>query len=97
MSQACAFVQALQAAGENPTREGIVAAVQDGGMDFQGPLAPFRYSDTSHLGISGASIYQIKGGVPEYLTPVLQTDIGDSAVEEYTGEESTPPESGIPG
>ncbi|MFN3543199.1 MAG: amino acid-binding protein, partial [Rhodococcus sp. (in: high G+C Gram-positive bacteria)] len=78
--------------------EGIVAAIQDGGMDFEGPqLAPFRYSEDSHLGISGASVFQIRGGVPEYLTPVLQTDIGDSAVEEYTGEESTPPESGIPG
>ncbi|MFI8565411.1 ABC transporter substrate-binding protein [Rhodococcus sp. NPDC078407] len=98
LSQAYAFVQALQAAGENPTREGIVAAIQDGGQDFEGPqLAPFRYSEESHLGISGASVFQIRGGVPEYLTPVLQTDIGDSAVEEYTGEESTPPESGIPG
>ncbi|CCQ13754.1 Amino acid/amide ABC transporter substrate-binding protein, HAAT family [Rhodococcus sp. AW25M09] len=98
MSQAYAFVQALEAAGENPTREGIVAAVQDDGMDFEGPqLAPFRYSESSHLGISGASVFQIQGGVPEYLTPVLQTDIGDSAVEEYTGEASTPPESGIPG
>ncbi|KQU45002.1 amino acid-binding protein [Rhodococcus sp. Leaf278] len=98
LSQAYAFVQALEAAGENPTREGIVAAIQDGGQDFEGPqLAPFRYSEESHLGISGASVFQIRGGVPEYLTPVLQTDIGDSAVEEYTGEESTPPESGIPG
>ncbi|MCZ4518194.1 ABC transporter substrate-binding protein [Rhodococcus ruber] len=98
LSQAYAFVQALEAAGENPTREGIVAAIQDGGKDFEGPqLAPFRYSEESHLGISGASVFQIRGGVPEYLTPVLQTDIGDSAVEEYTGEESTPPESGIPG
>lgn len=98
LSQAYAFVQALQAAGENPTREGIVSAIQDGGKDFEGPqLAPFRYSESSHLGISGASVFQIRGGVPEYLTPVLQTDIGDSAVEEYTGEESTPPESGIPG
>ncbi|MDJ0395575.1 ABC transporter substrate-binding protein [Rhodococcus sp. G-MC3] len=97
MSQAYAFVQALQAAGENPTREGIVTAIADGGMDFAGPqLAPFRYSDTSHLGISGASVFQIENGKPEYLTPVLQTDIGDSAVEEYTGEESTPPASGIP-
>ncbi|ORI14550.1 hypothetical protein BJD99_05265 [Rhodococcus sp. 1163] len=64
---------------------------------FEGPqLAPFRYSEDSHLGISGASIYQIKNGVPDYLTPVMQTDIGDSPVVEYEGEESTPPESGIP-
>lgn len=97
LSQAYAFVTALQAAGENPTREGIVDAIQAGGMDFEGPqLAPFRYSEDSHLGISGASIYQIKNGVPEYLTPVMQTDIGDSPVVEYEGEESTPPESGIP-
>ncbi|MGB6180435.1 MAG: ABC transporter substrate-binding protein [Rhodococcus sp. (in: high G+C Gram-positive bacteria)] len=97
MSQAYAFVQALQAAGENPTRESIVAQLQSRGQDFEGPqVAPFRYSESSHLGISGASVYQVKGGVPDYLTPVLVTDIGDGPVEEYTGEESTPPESGIP-
>ncbi|MGB3772084.1 MAG: ABC transporter substrate-binding protein [Rhodococcus sp. (in: high G+C Gram-positive bacteria)] len=97
MSQAYAFVQALQAAGENPTRESIVAQLQSRGQDFEGPqVAPFRYSESSHLGISGASVYQVKSGVPDYLTPVLVTDIGDGPVEEYTGEESTPPESGIP-
>ncbi|WP_328812190.1 ABC transporter substrate-binding protein [Rhodococcus sp. NBC_00297] len=97
MSHAYAFVQALQAAGENPTRESIVAALQSQGKDLPGPqLAPFRYSEDSHLGISGASVYKITNGKPENLTPVLVTDIGDSAVEEYTGEEATPPESGIP-
>ncbi|MGN7133685.1 ABC transporter substrate-binding protein [Rhodococcoides corynebacterioides] len=97
MSHAYAFVQALQAAGENPTRESIVSALQSDGKSFEGPqLAPFRYSPESHLGISGANVYRIRNGVPENLTPVLVTDIGDAPVEEYTGERATPPESGIP-
>jgi ABC-type branched-subunit amino acid transport system substrate-binding protein len=98
MSQAYTFVQALQAAGENPTREGIVAAVEKAGGDFEGPgLAPFRFTSESHLGISGMSVVEIKAGVGEELTPVLVTDIGDAPIEEDdSAAKDTPPENGIP-
>ena len=45
MSQAYTFVQALQAAGEDLTRDGLVEAVEEVGADCEGPqLAPFRYT-----------------------------------------------------
>ncbi|MPZ80333.1 MAG: ABC transporter substrate-binding protein [Actinophytocola sp.] len=98
MSQAYTFVQALQAAGENPTREGIVAAIEKAGADFEGPgLAPFRFSADSHMGISGMQLVEIKGGVGEELTPVLVTDIGDAPIEEDDSAASdSPPDNGIP-
>jgi branched-chain amino acid transport system substrate-binding protein len=98
MSQAYTFVQALQAAGPNPTREGIVEAVERTGGDFEGPaLAPFRFSGDSHLGISGMQLVELKGGVGEELTPVLVSDLGDAPIEEDDSAASdSPPENGLP-
>lgn len=99
MSQAYTFVQALQAAGEDVTREGIVEALEEQGGSFEGPgLAALRYSEDSHLGISGMQVVRLKGGVGEPQTPVLVTDIGDAPIEEESGGhgDDAPPESGIP-
>ncbi len=99
MSEAYTMVQALVAAGPDLTREGLVAAVEEGGASFEGPgLAPFRYSADSHMGISGVRLVEIQGERTEELTPVLTTDIGDAPIEEDTSGagEDTPPEGGIP-
>ncbi|MCT2583503.1 ABC transporter substrate-binding protein [Actinophytocola gossypii] len=98
MSQAYTFVQALQAAGQDLTREGIVAAIEEHGGGFEGPaLAPFRFSADSHMGISGMQVVRLQGGVGEELTPVLVTDIGDAPIEEDdSAAEDAPPDSGIP-
>lgn len=99
MSQAYTFVQALQAAGPNPTREGIVEAIEQAGSEFEGPaLAPFRYSSDSHMGISGLRVSELKDGKAEALTPVLVTDIGDAPItEDNSGAgNDSPPEDGIP-
>ena len=62
MSQAYTIVQALQAAGQNLTRDGIVEAIETAGADWEGPvLAPFRYSADSHMGTSGMSIDPHRG------------------------------------
>ena len=99
MSQAYAFVEALAAAGENPTRDGIVEALEEQGEDFEGPqLAPFRYSADSHFGISGMRLVELNGGIGEELTPVLVTDTGDAEITEDDSDqaEDAPPESGLP-
>lgn len=98
MAQAYTFVQALVAAGEDLTRESIVETLEEQGGSFEGPgVAPFRYSEESHLGISGMTVVEIKGGVGEELTPVWTTDIGDAeVVEDDSGAGDAPPESGIP-
>ncbi|WP_182524528.1 ABC transporter substrate-binding protein [Nocardioides dongkuii] len=99
MSHAYAFVQALQEAGEDLTRDGLVEAMEEVGQDLDGPqLAPYRYSGDSHLGISGLRLVELQGGVGEPLTPVLTTDIGDVEItEDESGQaDDAPPESGIP-
>jgi ABC-type branched-subunit amino acid transport system substrate-binding protein len=98
MSEAYAFVQALEAAGPNPTREGLVQAVEKMGDNIPGPpLAPFRYSAKSHLGISGMNIVRIQGGKTVPLTPVETTDIGTAPVKnDSSAAGDAPPASGIP-
>lgn len=99
MSEAYAFVQALVAAGEDLTRESLVAALEEQGGDFDGPqLAPYRFSEDSHLGISGLRVVELRGGESKELTDVLVTDIGDAEiVPDDSGQAGdAPPESGIP-
>jgi hypothetical protein len=97
MSQAYTFVQALQAAGPNPTRQSLVQAVERAGAQFQGPwVAPFRFSADRHAGISGVEVTRITGGKTESLTPVLVTDNGDAPITQSASRPTTPPANGIP-
>ena len=99
MSQAYTFVQALVAAGEDLTRDGLVEAMEEVGGDLEGPnLAPYRYSADSHLGISGMRVVELQNGEGEDKTPVLVTDIGDAEISEDSSDQAndSPPESGIP-
>jgi ABC-type branched-subunit amino acid transport system substrate-binding protein len=98
MSEAYTFVQALKAAGENPTRESIVKAMEEQGGSFDGPnLAPYRYSADSHLGISGMKIIKLKGNTSTDVTPVQVTDIGDAPItDDDSAAKDAPPSSGIP-
>lgn len=98
MSQAYTFVQALQAAGDDVTRSGVVEALEQQGGSFEGPgKAPFRYSADSHLGISGMSVIELQGGKGEELAPVQVTDIGGAEItEDDAAAQDAPPESGIP-
>ena len=99
MSYAYAFVQALQAAGEDLTRDGLVEAVEEVGTELDGPqLAPYRFTEDSHMGISGLELVRFKGATSEPLTKVLVTDIGDAEItEDSSGQaDDAPPSSGIP-
>ncbi|RSN29570.1 amino acid-binding protein [Amycolatopsis sp. WAC 01416] len=99
MAQAYTFVQTLQAAGKDLTRERLVEVIQQSGKAFEGPgLAPFRYSADSHLGISGMSVVELKGGVGKDLTPVLVTDLDDAPIKaDDSAANDAPPPNGIPG
>lgn len=97
MAGAYTFVQALAAAGEDVTREGIVKAIEENGSDFKGPAyAPFDYSADSHRGISGVRVVQVKGGKVQDVTEVKTTDEGDTPIEDYTTPPAAPDEDGIP-
>ncbi|MCZ2817408.1 ABC transporter substrate-binding protein [Modestobacter sp. VKM Ac-2984] len=97
MAQAYTTVQALQAAGQNPTRDDLIEAIEIAGGDWEGPvLAPFRYSEESHMGTAGMSISRITGDTTEQVEPVQLTDIGDAPIEDFDGEPAEVPENGIP-
>ena len=102
MAQAYSTVQALQAAGQNPTRQSIVKAIETDGKNWQSALvAPLRYSDkpssNSHAGVGGMTVAQISNGGVKDLTPVLTTTNGSgSDPKESSAKEATPPSSGIP-
>ncbi len=54
------FVEALQKAGKNLTRQGIVDAIEKGG--FKGPgIAPLQYSKTNHSGYGGVQLGKVIG------------------------------------
>ena len=95
MSVGYLFVQALLAAGKNPTRESLLAAVQKGG--FQGPgIVPLRFSASDHSGYSGGRMVKVTGGVAQYVGSAFQTDDETGPVNEYTGAAVMPPANGIP-
>ncbi|GAA2682800.1 MULTISPECIES: ABC transporter substrate-binding protein [Actinoplanes] len=95
MSVGYLFVQSLQAAGKDLTRDGIIAAVQKNG--FQGPgLVPLRFSDKDHSGYGGQQLTKVEGGKAVFIGQAYTTDDGDGAVQPYTGQAVTPPQNGIP-
>jgi ABC-type branched-subunit amino acid transport system substrate-binding protein len=96
MSVAYSFVQAMFKAGRNPTRADLVNAIQ-GGLP-QGPMvAPFAYSSSNHLGVTGAYIGIIQNGVVTQQGSVLTTDsTATGPISTYTGSEEQAPASGVP-
>lgn len=91
------FVQALEAAGPDLTREGLMKAIEDGNIDGPG-LAPTRYSATDHSGYGGARLAKVTGGKQESFGPVYLTDDKDGTpVTEQSGEPTQPPAGAIPG
>jgi branched-chain amino acid transport system substrate-binding protein len=91
-----AFVQAMFKAGRNPARADLITAIQ-GGLP-QGPaVAPYSYSSSDHMGITGAYLGVIHNGQLVQQGPVLTTDASASgAITTYSGSEQQAPASGIP-
>jgi ABC-type branched-subunit amino acid transport system substrate-binding protein len=95
MAVAYTFAEALKAAGSNPTRDGIVKAVEAGLP--QGPgTVPFRYSDSSHAGFTGAQIGVIKGTAIELQGTPMTTDDGSGPVQSSSSKQPEAPSNGIP-
>ena len=99
-------VQALQAAGKNLTRAGLLAAIAKSGKDFVTPgFVPLSYSSTVRYGFQGAEVIKLSATAPPAVTPtgswigstavtpVEVTDVGSAPVTKYTGTTSTPPKN----
>ncbi len=95
MSVAYTFAQALAAAGENPTRESLVEALESGDVTGNG-LMPLAFSADSHRSFDGVGITVVADGVQDYVGTAYTTDSGDGAVEPYDGEAPAPEGDGVP-
>jgi branched-chain amino acid transport system substrate-binding protein len=98
MANAYTFVQALQAAGKNLTRQALISAIQANGAKWTGPgLVPFRYSKTQHGGYGGAEMGQLKNG-KIVLTggPLITSPAAGSPITPFNGTQPPPPANGIP-
>jgi hypothetical protein len=90
------FVQAMLKAGKNPTRSGVVKAIE-GGLAQGASVAPYDYSATDHGGIMGAFIGVIKNGAIVQQGPVWTTDTTPTGpVTQFSGTQPAAPASGMP-
>jgi len=90
MSIGYLFVQALQATGQNLTRDSLLAAIAKNG--FTGPgIVPLLYSASSHAGYAGGRLTKVDKAVHSYFGDTFTTDAGDGPVQTYTGSAVAPP------
>jgi ABC-type branched-subunit amino acid transport system substrate-binding protein len=100
------FVQALQAAGKNLTRAGLISAIEKSGKSFVTPgFVPLSYSSTVHYGFQGAEVVKLTTTAPPSVTPtgswiggvnltrVEVTNVGSGPVTTYNGDIAPPPSS----
>jgi ABC-type branched-subunit amino acid transport system substrate-binding protein len=95
MASAYTFAQALAAAGKNPTRQGLIDALQKGNLNGPG-LVPFRYSSSSHAGFTGVQVATIHSGQLVVTGTPLTTDDAAGPITPYTASPTTAPANGIP-
>jgi branched-chain amino acid transport system substrate-binding protein len=95
MSVGYLFVQSLQAAGKDVTRDKLLETVTKNG--FQGPgLVPLRFSATDHSGYGGAQLTKVEGGKAVFFGTPYTTDDKEGPVAAYQGQPVTPPRNGVP-
>jgi branched-chain amino acid transport system substrate-binding protein len=75
MSAAYLFAEALAAAGDEPTRESLIAAVESGDLLGNG-IVPLTYSDDNHAGYQTVGIATISDGVQDYEGTTYNVNVG---------------------
>jgi len=101
MNSAFVAVQAIQAAGKNPTRKSLMAAIDSKGSTFaSAALLPLNYSKTSHVGYNGywfgkySPTGDLKPDGGKYT--LYTTDSGSGAVVKSTYKRPAMPAKGLP-
>jgi hypothetical protein len=100
------FVQALQKAGKNLTRAGLISAIAKDGKHFVTPgFVPLSYSSSVHFGFEGEEVIKLSSSAPPAVTPtgswiggtavgpVVVTNPGAGPIKTYSGKTSVPPKS----
>lgn len=97
MAQAYTLVQALKAAGRNPTRASLVKTLETKKLTGGPGLVPFGYSKTDHLGYQGVEVVETgtSGTQQTVLTPIYVTG-NTGKITVYKGKATSPPSSGVP-
>ena len=77
MSMGYYFAEAMKAAGQNPTRQDLINAINTKGSSFTGPgLVPMGFSATQHLGFMGAEVVQIgANNTVSATSPIYVTNV----------------------
>jgi hypothetical protein len=102
MNTAFIAVQALKAAGKNPTRKSLLAAIDAGGSKFpNAALVPLNYSKTSNVGLNGywfGTFNKTGDLVPNdtFTYTVYTTDSGTGPVEKSSYSRPAMPAKGLP-
>lgn len=94
MSAGYLFAEALAAAGEEPTRESLIAAVESGKLLGNG-IVPLSYSDDDHAGYQTVGIATVNGGVQDYEGTTYHVNVGQ--VTEVEADPVPLTNGGIPG
>ena len=97
MANAYTLAQALQVAGKNLTRQGLINAVNTTGSKLLGPgLVPFRYSKSNHGGYGGTEIGQVRNGqIVLFGAPLVTDPTSSGPITPYTTAQPAPPASGV--
>jgi len=102
MNTAFIAVQALKAAGKNPTRKSLLAAIDASGSTFpNAALVPLNYSKTSNVGLNGywfGTFNKTGDLVPNdtFTYTVYTTDSGTGPVEKSSYTRPAMPAKGLP-
>ncbi|HEX2145601.1 MAG TPA: ABC transporter substrate-binding protein [Glycomyces sp.] len=93
MSAGYLFAEALAAAGQEPTRESLIAAVESGNLRGNG-IVPLSYSGENHAGYQTVGIATVSGGVQDYEGTTYNVDVGQ--VTEVDADPVPLADAGIP-
>ncbi|TMF11379.1 MAG: ABC transporter substrate-binding protein [Chloroflexi bacterium] len=96
MAQAYTLVQAIKAAGRNPTRASFVKALESTKLSGGPGLAPFGFSSSSHLGYLGVQVATIAADGTQSTAGPVYTSSDSGPISQYSGSASSPPANGIP-
>jgi ABC-type branched-subunit amino acid transport system substrate-binding protein len=95
MAAAYTFAAALKAAGDNPTRQDVVDAL-NGGKVKPGPgTVPFRYANGDHGGFAGVQMGRITGGKIKLFGQPMVTDPASGPISAYNKPQETPSDTGV--
>lgn len=96
MAAAYTFVQAIKAAGQNPTRAGLVHTLETTKLTGGPGLAPYGYSSSNHLGFLGVQVATIGADGNATTVGPVYTSSDSGSINQYSGTPATPPTNGIP-